>query len=63
VLLEDEDVSLAAGGGMKSEGSESSSTVLKSAAMSAAVVGKSSGALDLRVIAWLAQIFDAGITH
>jgi hypothetical protein len=31
--------------------------------MSAAVVGKSSEPLDLRVIARLAHIFDAGITY
>jgi hypothetical protein len=31
--------------------------------MSATVVGKSSELLDLRVIARLAQIFDAGVTY
>jgi hypothetical protein len=31
--------------------------------MSATVVGKSSEPLNLRVIAWLTHIFDAGITY
>lgn len=35
--------------------------VLKSAAMSATVVGKSSELSDLRMMAQLAHIFDAGI--
>jgi hypothetical protein len=36
-------------------------SVLRSAAMSAAVVGKSSELSDLRMMARLAHIFDAGI--
>jgi hypothetical protein len=38
------------------------STVLQSAAMSAAVVGRSSELSDLRIMARLAQIFDADVT-